>query len=176
MSRPGSPAEINSSAASVDRRQIDSRNPDTLDDRPLFALELTRHVAYPRCVSLHLRSDYEQTSFDAYRIFRGRKAQISQRLVHLVVAAQHFTNAGAQTDVNMRVVPTQCAVVGNSLSRHSLWVSRCPRSQCKCPPQALFSTLYAGLLLPGSRFFERKTPLALRTVGIPGMYRCSTES
>ena len=42
--------------------------------------------------------------------------------------------------------------------------------------RSVFSTLYAGLLLTGSRFFECETPLALCTVGIPGTYRCSTES
>jgi hypothetical protein len=54
---------------------------------------LTKHVAIHAAFPYNRDQMRGQTSFDAYPIFCGRKAQIVQRLVRLVVADQHFTKS-----------------------------------------------------------------------------------
>ena len=68
-------------------------------------LALTKHVAIHAALPYNRDQMRGQTSFDAYHVFCGRKAQIVQRLVCIVVADQHFTKVGVQTGANVHVVP-----------------------------------------------------------------------
>ena len=67
---------------------------------------------HPRGVSHQIRG---QTCFEAYRILGGRTAQITQRLVRLDVADQHFTKSVHRPVRAYMLSPSRCAAGDSTL-------------------------------------------------------------
>ena len=116
-------------------------NLDTSDER-VFALGMTNHVAILAAFPYNRNKMSEQTSSDAYPIFCGRKAQIFQRLVPLVVADQHFTKSVhrlARTCVLSQPVRSAGKHFSASIPRNPTivrlthYVSTGAGLRCKCP-------------------------------------------
>jgi hypothetical protein len=107
----------------------------------LFALGLTKHVAIHAAFPYNRDQMRGQTSFDAYPIFCGRKAQIVQRLVRLVVADQHFTKSVHRLERTYVLSQPMCSggkhfaasIPRNpTIVRVTHYASTCAGLQCKC--------------------------------------------